>query len=50
MQTVSFGDTLHRMPKPIFWEKEIYHHFVICLISPEKGKGQPCHAKEVLSN
>ena len=33
MQMVSFGENLHEMSKPIFWEKkrENYCPFVICI-------------------
>ena len=40
MQTVSNGDNLPEIPISVFWEKyEKYHHFGICWICPESGKG-----------
>ena len=40
MQIVFTGDSLHEMSNPVFWEKyEKYDQFVVCLISPESGKG-----------
>ena len=37
MQTVSLGDNLHEMLKPVFWEKENYHEFVVFRICPVNG-------------
>ena len=34
---VSFGDNLHEMSKPVFWEK--YRQSVVCWIFPESNKG-----------
>ena len=40
MQIVFNGDNLHKMSNPVFWEKEDKQkQCVICLISPESGKG-----------
>ena len=30
MQIVSYGDNLHEMSKPIFWEKIVEYQFVVC--------------------
>ena len=41
MQIVSNRDNLHDMSNYVFLEKkyENFHKFVVCWISPEKGKG-----------
>ena len=39
MQIVSFGDSLHEMATPIFWEKkkEEKYHQIICWMCPESA-------------
>ena len=42
MQIVSLIDNMHEVSKPIFWRrknKQTYHEFVACWISPESGIG-----------
>ena len=39
MQIVSLGNYLHEISDPVFQENNEISPFVVCLISPESGKG-----------